>query len=232
MRGSSTADQASALQLDELRVAGCEHIWTDHATGTRADRPQLGRLLEHMREGDTLVVWRLDRLARSLSDLLALAARLELAGVGLRSLREHIDTTTPGGRLIFQVFGALAEFEGALVRERTHAGLAAARARGRRGGRKPVMTPAKIATARRMRAHRRADCPSAGGQSRHRLPRSPRHAEAALLSQTPGGKGSAPNPDRSSVRPDASRPDRRPGRRRRSAGGRRLHAHANAAPDA
>jgi DNA invertase Pin-like site-specific DNA recombinase len=154
MRGVFTADQAPELQLDELCAAGCERIWTDHATGTRADRPQLGRLLEHMREGDTLVVWRLDRLARSLSDLLALAARLEHAGVGLRSLREHIDTTTPGGRLIFQVFGALAEFEGALVRERTHAGLAAARARGRRGGRKPVMTPAKIATARRMRADR------------------------------------------------------------------------------
>lgn len=147
----STADQAPELQLDELRAAGCEPIWTDHATGRHADRPQLARLLRHMREGDTVVVWRLDRLARSLSDLLAIAARLEDAGVGLRGLREHLDTTTPGGRLIFHVFGALAEFEAALIRERTHAGLAAARARGRHGGRKPVMTPAKLRAAKQMR---------------------------------------------------------------------------------
>lgn len=147
----STADQAPELQLDELRAAGCERIWTDHATGTRADRPQLTRLLDHMREGDTLVIWRLDRLARSLSNLIALGGRLEDAGVGLRSLRDPIDTTSAGGRLLFHMFGALAEFEAALIRERTHAGLAAARARGRRGGRKPVMTPAKLRAAEQMR---------------------------------------------------------------------------------
>lgn len=147
----STADQAPELQLDELRAAGCERIWTDHATGTRADRPQMTRLLDHMREGDTLVIWRLDRLARSLSDLIALGGRLEDAGVGLRSLRDPIDTTSAGGRLLFHMFGALAEFEAALIRERTHAGLAAARARGRRGGRKPVMTPAKLRAAEQMR---------------------------------------------------------------------------------
>jgi len=150
----STADQAPELQLDELRAAGCMRIWTDHATGTRAERPQLARVLDHMRPGDTLVVWRLDRLARSLGDLIALARRLDEDGVGLRSLREQIDTTTPGGRLIFHVFGALAEFEGDLTRERTHAGLAAARARGRRGGRKPALTPAKINAARQMHAAR------------------------------------------------------------------------------
>ncbi len=150
----STADQAPELQLDELRAAGCERIWTDHATGTRGERPQLARVLEHMRSGDTVVVWRLDRLARSLSDLIALGRRLEQAGVGLRSLREQIDTTTPGGRLVFHVFGALAEFEADLIRERTNAGLAAARARGRRGGRKPALTPAKINAARQMHAAR------------------------------------------------------------------------------
>jgi len=148
----STADQAPELQLDELRAAGCMRIWTDHATGTRAERPELARVLDHMRRDDTLVVWRLDRLARSLSDLITLARRLDDHGVGLRSLREQIDTTTPGGRLIFHVFGALAEFEADLARERTNAGLAAARARGRRGGRKRVMTPAKINAARQMHA--------------------------------------------------------------------------------
>ena len=146
----STADQTPELQLDELRAAGCARIWTDQATGTRADRPELAKVLDHMRAGDTVVVWRLDRLARSLSDLIALAKRLEEHGVQLRSLREQIDTGTPGGRLIFHVFGALAEFEADLIRERTNAGLAAARARGRRGGRKPVMTAAKTAAARQM----------------------------------------------------------------------------------
>jgi DNA invertase Pin-like site-specific DNA recombinase len=150
----STADQAPELQLDELAAAGCTRIWTDHATGTRADRPELAKLLDHMRAGDTLVVWRFDRLARSLSDLITIATQLEQRAVGLRSLREQIDTTTPGGRLVFHVFGALAEFETDLIRERTNAGLAAARARGRRGGRKPVMTAAKTRAARQMHAAR------------------------------------------------------------------------------
>ncbi len=150
----STADQAPELQLDELRHAGCARIWTDHATGSRADRPELAKLLDHMRAGDTLIVWRFDRLARSLSELIKIANRLQERDVGLRSLREDIDTTTAGGRLIFHVFGALAEFEAALIRERTNAGLAAARARGRRGGRKPVMTPGKLTAARHMLADR------------------------------------------------------------------------------
>lgn len=148
----STADQQPALQLDALAAAGCHRVWTDHATGTRADRPELAKLLEHARGGDTIVVWRLDRLARSLRDLITFTGQLDDAGLGLRSLGEHIDTTTSGGRLIFHVFGALAEFEADLIRERTHAGLAGARARGRRGGRKPVMTPAKIGAARQMHA--------------------------------------------------------------------------------
>lgn len=165
----STADQAPELQLDELRAAGCVRVWTDQATGTRADRPELAKVLEHMRDGDTLVVWRLDRLARSLTDLIALARQLDEHGVGLRSLREQIDTGTPGGRLIFHVFGALAEFEADLIRERTNAGLAAARARGRRGGRKPVMTATKIAAARQMhdsREHTAQEIAAALGVSR------------------------------------------------------------------
>ena len=146
----STADQAPELQLDALAEAGCDRVWTDHATGTRADRPQLAAVLDHLRAGDTLVVWRLDRLARSLSDLLLIAKQLEERDVGLRSVREQIDTTTPGGRLIFHVFGALAEFEADLVRERTHAGLAAARARGRTGGRRPSLSAAQTARAREL----------------------------------------------------------------------------------
>lgn len=146
----STADQAPQLQLDALHDAGCARIWTDQATGTRADRPELAKALDHMRAGDTLVVWRLDRLARSLSDLIALTKHLDEHSVELRSLREKIDTATPGGRLIFHVFGALAEFEAELIRERTNAGLAAARVRGRRGGRKAVMTATKTAAARQM----------------------------------------------------------------------------------
>lgn len=150
----STTDQTPRLQLDELHAAGCARVWTDHATGTRADRPQLTAVLDHLRAGDTLIVWRFDRLARSLTDLIAIATRLHEQDVGLRSMREQIDTTTPGGRLIFHVFGALAEFESDLVRERTTAGLAAARARGRRGGRRPVMTQAKTQAARQMHAAR------------------------------------------------------------------------------
>lgn len=148
----STADQAPELQLDELRSAECERVWTDRASGTKADRPELSRVLEYARPGDTLVVWRLDRLARSLKHLIELAAQLEDRDVGLRSLREQIDTTTPGGRMVFHVFGALAEFEADLIRERTHAGLAQARARGRKGGRKPKLNPAQADTARRLHA--------------------------------------------------------------------------------
>lgn len=144
----STADQNPAMQLDDLAAAGCERVWTDHVTGSRAERPELTKVLDYARAGDTLVIWRLDRLARSLRDLIALAEQLDADGVGLRSLRESIDTTTPAGRLVFHVFGALAEFERDLIRERTHAGLRAARARGRKGGAKPKLTGARLARAR------------------------------------------------------------------------------------
>jgi len=128
-------DQKLDLQLDALQKAGCKKIMEDRKSGARADRPGLARLLEIVREGDVVIIWRLDRLGRSLRDLLELAAHFETEGVGLKSLQENIDTTSSGGKLIFQIFGALAEFERNVIRERTNAGLAAARARGRVGGR-------------------------------------------------------------------------------------------------
>jgi DNA invertase Pin-like site-specific DNA recombinase len=131
----STHDQTLALQRDALTGAGCERIFADTASGARADRPGLEEALAYVRTGDTLVVWKLDRLGRSLPHLLETVARLQERGVGFRSLTEQLDTTTSGGKLVFHVFAALAEFERDVIRERTQAGLAAARARGRRGGR-------------------------------------------------------------------------------------------------
>lgn len=148
----STADQNLDLQTDALQEAGCARIFTDKASGTLADRPQLSAALDYMRPGDTLTVWRLDRLGRSLRHLVDTVTNLQERGVGFRSLQESIDTTTTGGRLVFHVFCALAEFERDLVRERTHAGLAAARARGRVGGRKPSLSPDQVAVARRLYA--------------------------------------------------------------------------------
>lgn len=131
----STHDQHLGLQEDALRQAGCEKIVVDQVSGTVAERPGLKQVQELLRAGDTLIVWRLDRLGRSLKDLIEWVNRLEHSGVGLRSLQEAIDTTSPSGKLTFHLFGALAEFERNLIRERTQAGLAAARARGRQGGR-------------------------------------------------------------------------------------------------
>lgn len=144
----STADQHKALQVDALTEAGCVRIFNDTASGARTDRPGLAEALAYVRDGDVLVVWRLDRLGRSLSHLIDTVGALQARGIGFRSLTENIDTTTPGGRLIFHVFGALGQFERDLIRERTRAGLTAAAARGRRGGRKPVVTPEKLARAR------------------------------------------------------------------------------------
>ena len=139
----STQEQRLHLQQDALQQAGCEKIITDQVSGAQAVRPGLHRVLELLRSGDTLVVWRLDRLGRSLKDLITLMGELQDQGIGFRSLQESIDTTSPGGRLIFHLFGALAEFERNLIRERTQAGLAAARARGRCGGRPPALDPEK-----------------------------------------------------------------------------------------
>ena len=140
----STAEQDTALQTDALRKAGCERVFEDTASGAKADRPGLAAALAYLRDGDVLAVWRLDRLGRSMPHLIETIGALEARGVGFRSLTESIDTTTPGGRLIFHVFGALGQFERYLIRERTKAGLTAAAARGRKGGRKPVVTADKL----------------------------------------------------------------------------------------
>lgn len=144
----STTDQDLALQRDALAVAGCERVFEDRASSAKADRPGLAQALAYARNGDVLVVWKLDRLGRSLSHLIDTVRELDSRDVGLRSLTEQIDTTTPGGRLIFHLFGALGQFERDLIRERTRAGLKAAEARGRRGGRKPVVTAEKLRRAR------------------------------------------------------------------------------------
>jgi DNA invertase Pin-like site-specific DNA recombinase len=136
--------------VDALEKAGCLRIFTDHASGSRASRPELDKMLEQLRPGDVVVVWRLDRLGRSLKNLIELVDGLAHRGVGLRSLSESVDTTTANGKLFFAVMGALAEFERDLIRERTQAGLAAARARGRVGGRPPVMNAKKIDKARKL----------------------------------------------------------------------------------
>lgn len=135
----STQDQTLALQEDALTAAKCELTFRDTMSGAKADRPGLEQARSHLRHGDTLVVWRLDRLGRSLQDLIAVVTDLEKKGIGFMSLTEQIDTTTPSGKLIFHIFGALAEFERNLIRERTQAGLAAARVRGRKGGRPSVL---------------------------------------------------------------------------------------------
>lgn len=136
----STDLQDPALQLDALAAAGCDRVWVDHASGTTASRPELAAVLDYARAGDVLVVWRLDRLGRSVQHLVATVADLGRRGVELRSLNEGIDTTTATGRLTFHIFAAVAEFEADLIRARTVAGLDAARARGRVGGRPSVMT--------------------------------------------------------------------------------------------
>lgn len=148
----STVEQSPQLQEDALRAAGVVRVFVDVASGGTASRPQLDAALDYAREGDVLVVWRLDRAGRSLKHLISLVSALDERGIGFRSLTESIDTTTAGGRLIFHVFGALAEFERDLIRDRTTAGLAAARARGRKGGRPAKLTPAAREGVRAMRA--------------------------------------------------------------------------------
>ncbi len=149
-RTSSTL-QDPQLQLDALTAAGCARIFTESASGVNTSRPELEAALDYLREGDQLVVWRLDRLGRSLPHLLDVLARLDGRGVGFRSLTEALDTSTSGGRLVFSVFGAIAQFEHELITERTRAGLAAAKAQGRVGGRPRTMTQANIDYARDQR---------------------------------------------------------------------------------
>ncbi|HEY5107281.1 MAG TPA: recombinase family protein [Caulobacteraceae bacterium] len=144
----STQDQNLSLQLDALKAAGCEHLFEDRASGAKADRPGLAAAIGYVRAEDILVVWKLDRLGRSLTHLIDTVTALDTRGVGLRSLTEAMDTTTPGGRLIFHLFGALAQFERDFIRQRTRAGIEAAAKRGRKGGRAPVVTDEKLSRAR------------------------------------------------------------------------------------
>ncbi len=135
----STQDQDAAAQIAALKTAGCERVFQDKASGGRWDRPELHRLLGQLRQGDVLVVWKLDRLSRALQDVLALMEKVTQAGAGFRSLTEAIDTTSPGGRMMMQIVGTFAEFERAMLRERTRDGLDAARQQGRIGGRRPKL---------------------------------------------------------------------------------------------
>lgn len=148
----STIDQNAGLQHAALSEAGCGRIFEDKASGTRTDRPELAAALDYLREGDTLVVWRLDRLGRSLKHLVEVVTDLHDRGVGFRSVTENIDTTTPTGKLVFHIFAALAEFERELIVERTRAGLRAARDRGAKPGRKPSLTQDQVAVVRTMHA--------------------------------------------------------------------------------
>ncbi len=169
----STFEQILDLQRDALDAAGCKKIFTDTASGGRSDRPGLQQALDYVREGDVLVVWRLDRLGRSLKYLIEIITTLNERGIGFKSLTEQIDTTTSGGKLIFHVFGALAEFERDVIRDRTQAGLIAARARGRMGGRpKKLATGGKVAMAQALyddKTHSVADICKTLGISRTTL---------------------------------------------------------------
>ncbi|HEX9950966.1 MAG TPA: recombinase family protein [Rubricoccaceae bacterium] len=169
----STADQSLDLQRDALARAGADRVFDDTASGVRTDRAGLADALAFVREGDVLAVWRLDRLGRSLADLIAQVETLRERGVGFRSLTEGIDTTTPGGQLVFHIFGALAQFERELIRERTVAGMESARARGRTGGRKPALTRRQVELASRLIRDRETSiedvCAAVGGVGRSTL---------------------------------------------------------------
>ena len=136
----STQEQDNSAQINALQIAGCERVFKEQASGARWDRPELSRLIEQLRAGDVLVVWKLDRLSRSLKDLMFLLEKIEAAGAGFQSLTESIDTTTPSGRMMMQIIGSFAEFERAMLRERTKSGLNSARSQGRIGGRRSKLT--------------------------------------------------------------------------------------------
>ena len=146
----STNDQTTNLQQDALKKAGCDRVFTDVASGAKAHRPELDHMLDLLREGDTVVVWKLDRLGRSMQNLVDLMTMFDERGVQFRSLTESIDTSTPGGTLVFNIFGSLAQFERDLIRERTRAGLEAARARGRKGGRPAKLDERQVREVRRL----------------------------------------------------------------------------------
>ena len=154
----STNEQDTTAQASALKTAGCERIFREKATGGRWNRPELQRLLDHLRKGDVLVVWKLDRLSRSLRDVLTIMERIQEAKAGFRSLTEAIDTTTPAGRMMMQMIGSFAEFERAMLRERTRAGLESARGEGRIGGRRPKLLPQQQAEVVKMVAQWQENC--------------------------------------------------------------------------
>ena len=177
----STQEQNLTLQHDALEAAGCERVFVEKASGAQRDRPELKAAIDYMRHGDTLVVWKLDRLARSLKQLIETVEDLGQRNIGLRSITESIDTGTSGGKLIFHVFGALAEFERSVIRERTQAGLKAARARGRVGGRPAVLNDADLTEARALLSN--PDISVAQVAKRLGV------AESTLYRYLPGGRG-------------------------------------------
>lgn len=175
----STNDQNANAQLDALAAAGCLKVFTDTAKGAIDERPELKRMLDQLRPGDTLVVWKLDRLGRNLRHLIQIVESLGQQGVGFKSLTEGIDSTTPAGRLLFHLLGSIAQFERDLIAERTRAGLQAARARGRKGGRPTVMDETKLAVANEMytsRKHTVSEIAKTLGVSRATIYRSLRAA--------------------------------------------------------
>jgi DNA invertase Pin-like site-specific DNA recombinase len=177
----STGDQDHALQLDALRAAGCERVFVETGSGTRTDRAELAKLLEQARPDDQIVVWRLDRLGRSLRHLIDLSEQLQQRGIALRSLTEAIDTSTPAGRFLFSILGALASMEREIIVERTRAGLLAAAARGRRGGRPRSMDDSKIRAAKAMLA--------GGTMTAGEVARQLGVAASTLYRHIPGGRG-------------------------------------------
>ena len=176
----STDQQDHALQLDALRAAGCDKLFVETASGIRTDRPELGKALEQARQGDVLVVWRLDRLARSLRHLIDIADDLNRRGVALKSITESIDTTTPSGRFMFNILGALSSMEREIIVERTRAGLIAAAARGRRGGRPAALDESKIRAAKAMLA--------SGSMSAIEVAQQLGCAPSTLYRHVPGGR--------------------------------------------
>jgi DNA invertase Pin-like site-specific DNA recombinase len=182
----STDQQDHALQLDALRAAGCDKLFVETASGIRTDRPELGKALEQARQGDVLVVWRLDRLARSLRHLIDIADDLNRRGVPLKSITENIDTTTPSGRFMFNILGALSSMEREIIVERTRAGLVAAAARGRRGGRPAALDESKIRAARAMLA--------SGSMSAIEVAQQLGCAPSTLYRHLPGGRSAVAEP--------------------------------------
>lgn len=176
----SDASQNHDLQMDALRAAGCERVFVETASGARADRSELAKLLDQARAGDALVCWRLDRLGRSLRHLTEIAERLERRGIALRSLTESIDTGTPSGRFLFHILGALGQMEREIIVERTRAGLRAAAARGRRGGRPAALDEGKVRAARALLA--------SGGFTAAEVARQIGCAPSTLYRHLPGGR--------------------------------------------